>query len=313
MTGPVQCTEPGHFILMENIWQKTELIEGELKLVCLPGVGGRLWDIVFNGKSLLFQNPDLVDIVPQLDRLDQLLTRSPQFKFPLWGGEKTWVAPDSGWPSEGPHPELDSGIYQILSQDDHHIQMRSEICRASALQIERTIIRDSQASFRIEHSLTNCGTEIPIVGIWSVMMLNRPATISLEHLSNGEPYTAVFGDPQGSVFIDKESLIHRCDKAAEFKTGATNNAGEVKVVWASQNNITSLICSTPMPAKRDEFAHKHNFEVFNSKDYNYCEAERHSPCTALDPGSTIGFCQEFSLSSITADAVNNGIPAQNGK
>ena len=75
-----------------DIWQERVLSKGPLELVLLPGIGGRLWDIRLGGRSFLFQNPDLIGHAVDIGTLAALPTRSPQFGFPLWGGENG-VAP----------------------------------------------------------------------------------------------------------------------------------------------------------------------------------------------------------------------------
>jgi len=95
--------------------QEHYLINGDLCLVCVPQLGGRLMDVIYKGVSLLFVNPELKDLTPDLTQLHQLPSRAKHIPFPLWGGEKTWVAPESSWPNLAPHPVLDSGSYQLQS------------------------------------------------------------------------------------------------------------------------------------------------------------------------------------------------------
>lgn len=93
---------------MSDRWHLVQLSKGGLKLTLLPGIGGRLWDVELDGHSLLFQNPDLVGFDIGNTPIEKLPTRSPQFAFPLWGGEKTWIAPDTFWANGAPFPALDS-------------------------------------------------------------------------------------------------------------------------------------------------------------------------------------------------------------
>lgn len=117
----VAPTQPFGEHPMPDIWKLETLRSGDLKMVILPGIGGRLWDVVFQGQSLLFQNRDLEGIVPDLNQLRGLPTRSPQFGFPLWGGEKTWIAPDTNWPDGAPFGALDSGAYEVVDASPAHI------------------------------------------------------------------------------------------------------------------------------------------------------------------------------------------------
>jgi len=54
-----------------------KLAQGELELCLLPLIGGRLMDVRYKGSSLLFQNPDLVGRVPDLERLSELEWHGP--------------------------------------------------------------------------------------------------------------------------------------------------------------------------------------------------------------------------------------------
>lgn len=106
-------------MLGNTCWDIKKLRRGALELVLAPGVGGRLIEILIHDKALLFQNPDLLSIQPDLATLDQLPTRAAHFPFPVWGGEKTWVSPESKWPGGAPYPELDSGLYSYVQDTTH--------------------------------------------------------------------------------------------------------------------------------------------------------------------------------------------------
>lgn len=109
-------------------WTTTTIGQGDLELILNPDIGGRLMDVVFKGESLLFQNPDLLEHQPDLNRLDQLPSRAQHIPFPLWGGEKNWIAPESNWPQGAPYKILDSGRYALTREDVHSATMISPIC-----------------------------------------------------------------------------------------------------------------------------------------------------------------------------------------
>lgn len=99
---------------MPDIWKLMSLVSSDLELTILPGIGGRLWDVAYRGQSLLFQNPDLNGFLPDLENLRDIPTQSPQFGFPLWGGERTWIAPDTNWLDGSPYTALDSDPYEVV-------------------------------------------------------------------------------------------------------------------------------------------------------------------------------------------------------
>lgn len=62
--------------------------------------------------------------------------------FPLWGGDKTWVAPQARWIDRVPFPDLDSGDCELeLWPDGHHAmaRMTSPVCRETGMQVTRTL------------------------------------------------------------------------------------------------------------------------------------------------------------------------------
>ena len=278
---------------MSKLWDTIELTSGGLTLVCLPGIGGRLWDIVFKGKSLLFQNPDLLEYTPDIDHLENLPTKSPQFKFPLWGGEKTWIAPDSSWLNYAPFPVLDSGPYDADLKTSQQLRLLSPICPLTQIQIERLVTLYSPNHWSIEHQITNCGETPRFAGIWSVMMLKTPALISMD-CSNHHEVSTVFGDPDGFIQNNKMSLVFDCFQKGEFKIGAHNLTDKTTMNMSEELYLT---CRVPTPLEGDRFAHSHNIEVFNSGDYPYCEVEWHAPATILARGDSNSFTQHFNIST----------------
>ena len=292
--GRAICARPARPVSMADIWEIKELSSGGLRLLCLPGVGGRLWDVMFEGRSLLFQNPDLAGIIFDIAKLSELPTRSPQFAFPLWGGEKTWIAPDTAWPDGGPYPVLDSGPYHLISGDDRRLTMLSEPCPVSGLQIERCVTLDSGRSWSIHHRVLNVGSRKRFAGIWSVMMLHRPAQIGVD-IGRNAVVTPVFGDASQQHEIRESGAVIDCSAAKEFKLGTHNPAGRSFLRLIAEDKTLWLACSTVPASGDDQFAHGHNFEVFNSADYSYCEAEWHAPARHLSPGESMSFTQKFSL------------------
>ncbi|MEH6522444.1 hypothetical protein [Sulfitobacter sp.] len=274
---------------MDDLWKLETLKSGDLTLIILPGIGGRLWDVQFKGQSLFFQNTDLLGHAPDLENPTSLPTRSPHFKFPLWGGEKTWIAPDTAWANDAPFPVLDSGAYAIFKSDDHQIALQSGICPLSHLQISRTISIGDEDQFSIHHNITNTGDQARLTGIWSVMMLDHPACIAV----GGEKLTStpVFGDAGDQLIHKTAGLICNCQTRGEFKLGLDNPEGRTLV----QTGTAVMLCETQPPQPSDTFAHTFPLEIFNSGDYPYCEAEWHSPATMLDAHQTITFDQRFTI------------------
>ena len=276
---------------MPDRWSVQQLQQGDLRLTLLPDIGGRLWDVSIQGRSLLFQNPDLDGVEVDDTRLADLPTRSPQFGFPLWGGEKTWIAPDSSWENGAPFPVLDSGSYQITSRTSTRIDMTSAVCPISHLSVSRRITLTSENSWDIEHIVANRGTSSRLTGIWSVMMLNTPAKIGVE--MDHPAFYPVFGSAEQMVATRGSGTVADCRRLQEFKIGLQNPNNRTLIRCGTDGPL--LMCSVPEPQQGDRFAHHRPFEVFNSGDYAYCEAEWHSPVHDLEPNETMSFRQTFRL------------------
>ena len=283
---------------MSDRWTVLHLDADDLRLTLLPGVGGRLWDVELCNQSILFQNADLYGLTVDETRLCGLPTRSPQFGFPLWGGEKTWIAPDTAWANGAPFPVLDSGSYTITSRTNTHVEMASAICPASHLSITRRVYLISNASWGIVHRVTNHGKQHRPTGIWSVMMLDTPAAIGLAQ--DEATFAPVFGSCDGKVITHAHGVTAVCNTQQEFKVGLPNTDG--KTLIRCGKNGPWLTCCVPKPKSQDEFAHQHPVEVFNTGDYPYCEAEWHSPLQTLAPQETMQFQQVFKIYP-DADAV----------
>ncbi|MDP2517931.1 hypothetical protein [Shimia thalassica] len=279
---------------MIDHWNIQTISSGALDLHCLPGIGGRLWDIEFDGQSFLFQNKDLIGLPVDLDILADLPTRSPQFGFPLWGGEKTWISPDSDWPNSAPFPVLDSGPYCTTHTTPQRLGLQSQICPISHLQIERDIRLTGANRFSLRHRVTNLGATERYTGNWSVMMLNRPTCIGLGTAPHGDVNT-VFGDPTGRVRRHGGFCLFDCNAPQEFKTGLWNTAGRVLMRMETPVGAYVLSCVTSKPDPDDSFAHGKDFEVFNSADYAYCEVEWHSPARTLMPNESLSYQQDFEI------------------
>ncbi|MEX0279716.1 MAG: hypothetical protein AB3N13_00850 [Arenibacterium sp.] len=276
---------------MSDRWHLVHLQKGDLILTLLPGIGGRLWEVTFKKQSILFQNPDLLGIDVEEAALGNLPSRSPQFGFPLWGGEKTWIAPETEWANGVPFPVLDSGAYAVTSKTDSQVEMASAICPLSHLSITRRVSLTSANSFAIEHSVTNDGRATRPTGIWSVMMLETPTLIGVA--ANRPAFDPVFGSAQGMVTTHPDSVVVDCRTQREFKIGLPNPDGTTLI--KSGTDGFWLTCGIPVSEGREDYAHRHPVEVFNSGDYAYCEAEWHSPLRALAPGETMQFKQVFKV------------------
>ncbi len=96
--------------------------------------------IAHGGRELCFIHPDLAGRHFDGGNWERLCG---DWSFPLWGGGKTWVGPQSGWPDGAPHRDLDSGAWTVertwFDARDMGAELRSPVCSQSGLQITRRL------------------------------------------------------------------------------------------------------------------------------------------------------------------------------
>ena len=95
-------------------WQALILTQDALELTVVPSIGGRLMSLRHAGIELAYVNDALAGKTPD-GSAGQWQALCGEWAFPLWGGGKTWVAPESDWPDGAPQRDLDSGPFDVLS------------------------------------------------------------------------------------------------------------------------------------------------------------------------------------------------------
>lgn len=278
-----------------NLWQHIVLSDANLKLSLLPGIGGRVMNVHYRGNPLLFENPDSLEFRPDLSNLGKVPTKAEHLPFPLWGGEKTWVAPESCWPGGAPHPVLDSGPYEYQQISETKVRMTSRICPISSLQVVRTVtLGKSETGWSVEHKLINHSNTDQYCGIWSVMMVLRPVTIVCE-ASAHDRLAVLMGDPSTAVSCSGEQIAVDCISADEFKIGTHPTARVAKVHFVGKSKNITLTAEASSVSAPVEYAHGHALEVYNSAHYDYAELEWHAPAERLSPGEASAFSVKYRI------------------
>ncbi len=290
-------------------WPAIRLQQGKLTLHVVPQIGGRLMGIRHGNDEICFINPALAGKTPGSDKTewDELCG---DWDFPLWGGGKAWIAPESDWPGGVPHADLDSGPYTILRSwidaRSMGVEMESPICRVSHLQIRRRIeLFRGTRGWSVTSTVTNRGQSACECGVWDVLMLNRPATVLVALPTNLKSFTEAvhpFSDkgPLGDLYqagvinIEIKALKVLCNDAVEFKVGALSETGEVKVRIRTTSEPL-LYRRRTSSSGGGHYAHGHPIEVFNAPTLSYFEVESHSPLTVLRPGKAISLSIDESL------------------
>ena len=130
-------------------WPGLRLGGRRLELGLIPGLGGRIASLTHDGEELLFVQPEhrgeRVNLEGELRALKSALG------FRLWGGNKTWVAPQHAWLDGIPPLDLDAGAYRAETGDA--VTMVSPVCRETGLQVTRRVDLEADDTVVLEHSL----------------------------------------------------------------------------------------------------------------------------------------------------------------
>jgi hypothetical protein len=276
-----------------------------LELIVVPEIGGRIMSYGPIGTNILFVNKALEGIKPKHDteNVEDLFKLRVETGYMLYGGEKTWIAPQDDW-NGPPYMELDHGSYSIELvelETGLNIVMKSPICRETRLKITRSIFMPSKGTrIEIKQAFENCGSTELYKGLWQVTMLNKPGRVAFkcEGPSDYVDGVKIF---EGDEY-EKERLqlaggraIVSCEDDNMFKVGTDVNLGYLDVVVIDESKDSELIFHEEYEIVPGPFGHGCSVEVFNSKEYPYFEVELHSPLVRLAPGERYEYTVWWSL------------------
>ena len=89
-------------------WSCKRIRCGRLELLLVQQIGGRIM-VRWRHEDLSFVHQHLEGRVLEPDSIRGLRLDGMNAGFPLWGGDKTWLAPQARWIDRVPFPDLDSG------------------------------------------------------------------------------------------------------------------------------------------------------------------------------------------------------------
>ena len=281
-------------------WGACHLRNGDLKLVLVPQVGGRVMAVRWRDQELYLVNPELLGRVEPVMQACDPCARKRELGFLHWGGDKTWLAPQSHWSDRLPFFDLDSGSYRLeLRKNDPdlvRVEMTSRVCRESGIEVSRSVeLATSQAGWSVTHRLTNRSGRPVAWGPWSVSMVLRPGRVYLPR-SAASPYPGGVKafenegrstDSHDEVLEELGSLaVIRCDAPTAFKYGVDPSDGWMLGVVETRQGLVGY-GKTVRPYLDRPYAHGCISEVYNSARYPYFEMEIHGPVTSLDPGGHV--------------------------
>jgi hypothetical protein len=275
-------------------WDGFCIAAGDIELGITPSIGGRIISLQFKGKELFYVDSETAGKQLNLLIIDDLKTKKRELGFPLWGGDKTWPAPQREWIELSPPLDLDSAPYSF-ELSDNAIEMTSPICRETGLRIIRRTELKNDGAIILDQTLINESDKIKHCAIWNVTQLLKPFEIYLPCSTKAIHYDPRFeaGKFLRHQFVKKIDDHHSkiiCKDPVIFKYGCRITEGKVIAI---SNDICMTKTFDIFP--NEDYTDGHMVEVFNSSEKNYLELEVLSPLKTLHPGERISHQQIWEI------------------
>lgn len=293
-------------------WECWCIRRGPLELILLPQIGGRIIGLRWRGQDLFFTQPEREGTLVPLDRQEHVLEQKRALGFPLWGGDKTWLAPQAAWTLNLPFIDLDSGPYALQIQssgpNEVRVAMISEQCRETGIRLTRTIsVTNADDTWSVTHEMHNEGPSTVTWALWDVAMVTRPATVYLPTSASSayEDGVRTYAEEGQSTRVRGDVLGHldglatiRCREPIAFKFGVDASAGWIAaVIESSTGALIGYHKQVPFDSA-GTYAHGCIAEVYNSDGYPYLELELQSPLTPLAPGQRHAIVERQRVSDV---------------
>jgi hypothetical protein len=277
-------------------WQGWRMTSGDLVLGLVPQLGGRIMSLRFRGEELFYIPPTGRGDLPLVPAsIPDLPAFKKDFGFQIFGGDKTWVAPEYAWVHRSPPLDLDAGVY-LFEQTEDGCVMRSPVCRETGLVIVRKIDILKDGGISLIETLRNVSERVVTKGVWNVTQIARPFVVHLP-ADPGAIRSYHYEDPTlpdtGELLICKDGqTVVPCVSDMCFKFGGMLREGRAAVIKETLSGKVILERTFDMATGRP-YAHNSMVEVFNSAQYPYGELEVHSPLTELAPGAEVSLAQTW--------------------
>ena len=310
MNATIQVEE-GRYLDWPALWLRGP----ELSLALVPKVGGRIMAVEWRGQQLAFANPDLAGRIEDVASIVDVRKRKRELGLVLWGGDKTWLAPQSRWTDDAPFLDLDSGAYAVSVEPapagSVDVRLTSPVCRESGVQIERRIrIEPGESGWRCTHVLRNCSPDTVTWAPWIVAMFRRPAQVYLPTRADSAYPDGVKTYPEEgeSIALRPDVVKHAgdgvrvdCSGERRFKFGTDAAVGSaLAVIDVPGHGRVAIRKSVPTWPQRP-YAHGCVAEVFNSEEYPYFELEMHGPLIDLAPGDQFSLEETVEVSEYSGE------------
>ncbi len=295
-----------------------------LELGFAPDIGGRLISLKYRGRELLFHQQEHAGESFDPNAFADIDSMKQALGFRLWGGDKTWVAPQSDWQRAIPPLDLDACRY-AAEMKDNHVFMLSPVDRETGLRIARTFELRADGRVRVVEEFRNPGESETIRrGIWNVTQLLRPArvyaAVERERVRAYENEGNAVGLRESVVSTAGDWTRIDCLEPSHFKYGGRlrNTAaaglpenGELLSVQIDPVTKTAVAMHRSFAVETSgAYAHDAIFEVYNSPTMDYLEVEVHAPLREIPPGGSVSFEQIWTFAEVDAGASPRAIRDQ---
>ncbi len=270
---------------------------GPLSIGLAPDIGGRIISLTYEGKELLFVQKEHAGETFDFSQVSDLDAEKRRLGFRLWGGDKTWVAPQEAWTEAMPPLELDAGRYSCTHEGLQAV-MTSPVCHETGLRISREVCLADDGTIELCQTFHNA-TDTPVTrGIWDVTQALRPFDVYFPCKKEDlRPYPQ-----EGDSVVLADQLLEEvegwtrlpCREAAHFKFGARLDKGMLIALRPVKNGM--LIFGRRFRVDPEgHYLHGANAEVYNSPNMNYLEIEVHGPSRTLSPGEKLQHIQKWKI------------------
>lgn len=281
-------------------WDAWHLQGGPLELVLVPQVGGRIMGMIWRGHDLCFTQPEREGHGEDVSRVRDVRAKKRQMGFPLWGGDKTWLAPQTRWTDGVPFLDLDSGPYHLRVEqagpEAAVVRMTSQVCRETGVQITRTVMVPSGTNeWIVTHQLRNTSSLEVHWGVWDVNMVLKPGNVYLPRgVASRYPQGVKTFAEEGESAQVRDTVVGElgnlavitCRESKAFKFGVDAQEGWMLCVL-DMAGLGLVGYRKQVRVYADQpYGHGCIAEVYNSDRYPYFEMEIHGPVIRLKPGES---------------------------
>ena len=290
-------------------WEACELSADDLKLSVIP-LGGRIISLEFLGEEFFFIQEEHAGESFDFHGFskEQIEIKKKELGFRLWGGDKTWVAPQKKWSQKIPPLALDGGSYQREIRGASLI-LRSPLDPETGLQICREITIEKGNRLELKQSFYNHSQEVIEYGIWNVSQILRELHV---YIPVSPEKIISYADEGDSEALLKEVCAPlgngwtsiRCDEPLHFKYGALPQKGRILSLKPYRSKNSFLVMERLFDLEpKASYAHGASVEVYNSPTMNYAEVEVHAPLQRLSPGEKSEHFQSWHFRKANRDEI----------